>query len=69
MASVTKFLHGAHNSEDKSQEKTKKERVAEQLEKNYYFDDGVAKWPIVYPIAASGRRQVGITYNNMPWTT
>ena len=60
MSSVTTLLHGVHSSsEDENERKRRKERVAEQLEKNYYFDDGVAKWPIVYPIATSGRRQAG----------
>ena len=60
LSSVTTLLHGVHSSsEDENERKRRKERVAEQLEKNYYFDDGVAKWPIVYPIATSGRRQVG----------
>ena len=59
LSSVTTLLHGVHSSDDENERKRRKERVAEQLEKNYYYDDGVAKWPIVYPIANSGRRQVG----------
>ena len=45
-----------------------RDEVYKQLHKNYYFDDGVTKWPIVYPIAASGSRQVGIMCNNMVWS-
>ena len=58
LSSVTTLLHGVHSSSsDENERKRRKERVAEQLEKNYYYDDGVAKWPTVYPIAISGRRQ------------
>ena len=55
---MTSLLHGVHSSDNENEWKRRKERVAEQLEKNYYHDDGVAKWPIVYPIATSGKRQV-----------
>merc|ERR1712110_800580 len=58
LSSVTTLLHGVHSSSsDENERKRRKERVAEQLGKNYYYDDGVAKWPTVYPIAISGRRQ------------
>ena len=57
---MTTLLHGVHRSDDENERRRRRERVAEQLEKNYYYDDGVAKWPIVYPIATSGRRQVQV---------